>query len=136
MPNRCFLSDLPIDSNFMTTLVEKWTAQDISHRIQKSPTTSIPSILETTVKVMKLSERLEIWILDSGASTHSTHNLRNTVDYQGSDVLAGFGKGPAKALAFGSVRPEVFGDTKRTVTLSEVYFVLEIRVNLQIIETL
>lgn len=70
------------------------------------------------------------WILDSGASTHFTHDLSNMTDYQSCDIFVEFGNGSAKPLAFGSIKLEVFGDKNRTVTINEVNHVPEIHANL------
>lgn len=52
-----------------------------------------PSISSNAINALMSSESFESWILDSGASTHFTHNLNNMFDYQTCDVRVEFGKG-------------------------------------------
>ena len=119
---------MPTESNFMARAIDKTTSN-------QKPSNSffpnvVPTIPEKSMHALRSSESRESWILDSGASTHFTHNLQNMFNYQSCDVRVEFGKGSAKALAFGSVRLEVVGDKNRTVTFSEVYYVPEMRANL------
>ena len=109
---------MPTESNFMARANDKTTSNQKPSNCFFSRV--VPTIPEKSMHALRSSESSDSWILDSGASTHFTHNLQNMFDYQSCDVRVEFGKGSAKALAFGSVRLDVVGDKNRTVTFSEV----------------
>ena len=123
-PNRTFYTDMPSNTNFLACLSNE------SNYYQPSSSISTPIIPESAVQALTSSESIDSWILDSGASTHFTHDLSNMFDYNTCDVRIEFGKGSAKALAYGSVRLTLVGDKTRTVTFSEVFYVPDLRANL------
>ena len=124
-PNRNFLSRIPTDKSFMARL----TNQESSTTASRTHI-SAPSISDNSLKALLSSESSESWILDSGASTHFTHDIDCMIDYQACDVNVEFGKGSAKALAYGSIQLNVIGDQKRKITFSDVYYVPDMRANL------
>ncbi|KAI0993623.1 hypothetical protein K3495_g14561, partial [Podosphaera aphanis] len=115
-PNRNFLVDIPNEENFITQL---------------NPASKLElTISEGTLQALRVSELTDTWILDSGATSHFTHDLEKMFDYQACDVGVEFGKGSAKALAHGSVKLDLIGDKTRSVTFSDVFYVPELRANL------
>ncbi|KAI0997288.1 hypothetical protein K3495_g10899 [Podosphaera aphanis] len=110
-PNRNFYTKMPKNSNFLD-----FSSAEPMFNQPSLPSSSTPTIPESAVKALISSESTNSWILDSGASTHFTHDLANMFDYQACDVRIEFGKGSAKALAYGSIRLTLVGDKIRTVT--------------------
>ena len=92
--------------------------------------TANPRISGRAARALKASKSKDSWILDSGASAHFTHELDKMFNFQPCDTPIEFGKGTARAKAFGSVKLELVGDCNRLVTFAEVFYIPELRANL------
>lgn len=100
---------------------------------EEDPSISIiPTISQDTILALKSSESINSWILDSGASTHFTHDLENMFDYQTCDVRVEFGKGYSVMYTMSLIcvpifsRPKNFGAKGYITEMINRYCLLKI----------
>ena len=98
----------------------------------------VATVSEASASALLASESEDSWVLDSGCSSHMTHNYAAMSNCVPINSIVQLGKGQVRAIALGTITlPTVTADGHRhLLTFTNVLYVPEIVVNLLSAETL